>query len=368
VHGPEILARWLAIPSVDPDKYGNHWQYNSRSDRHSVIGCWGIAFDLLAASSVLRSHVAAGKIVLGINHSLNNFAADKDKKLDLVFAKPREAVPPDAETFADLAVRFGIALTDAEEGTLAALPRLPIAPVGAVLIALEAKAAMTAHQKALPRLHDELNSSHQIVHGASRNALAIGYVVINASTQFASSVSNSFRLGTRDLIVTTHPQPKAVQIVMEMVAKIPRRSAASESGFDGMGISVVDFDNMGGDVSLVTGPPAPAPGSTFHYDSMIVRMATEFDARFANIWPVRSLRRASGGRRPPGPQGRRPPRQRPRVRPGSRRQLVRRRRRRERGRCRRRPADRRVGRRAARLRGLRRPGRRAAGRPSLAGL
>ena len=38
---------------------------------------------------------------------------------------------------------------------------------------------MTAHVKSLPRLYDELNSSHQIVHGASNNALSIGMVTVN---------------------------------------------------------------------------------------------------------------------------------------------------------------------------------------------
>ena len=41
---------------------------------------------------------------------------------------------------------------------------------------------MTAHTRALPRLYDELNSSHLCVHGASRQALAIGFVVIGGQT------------------------------------------------------------------------------------------------------------------------------------------------------------------------------------------
>lgn len=48
----------------------------------------------------------------------------------------------------------------AQATKLGSLPELPRAPVGAVLMALEAKAAMTEHVKALPRLYDELNSSH----------------------------------------------------------------------------------------------------------------------------------------------------------------------------------------------------------------
>ena len=61
------------------------------------------------------------------------------------------------------------------------LPDMPVAsPVGAVLVALEAKACMTAHVKSLPRLYDELNSSHLCVHGASGpGSFAIAYVQVN---------------------------------------------------------------------------------------------------------------------------------------------------------------------------------------------
>jgi hypothetical protein len=41
--------------------------------------------------------------------------------------------------------------------------------------------------------------------------------------------------------------------------------------------------NDGGDVRIVDAPPAPRPGDSFHYDSMIVRMANECDTTFANI-------------------------------------------------------------------------------------
>src|ERR1700722_14571492 len=47
-----------------------------------------------------------------------------------------------------------------------------------------AEAAMTAFIRALPRLYDELNSSHLCTHGASRQALAVGY----CDRQFVSAV------------------------------------------------------------------------------------------------------------------------------------------------------------------------------------
>jgi len=55
---------------------------------------------------------------------------------------------------------------------------------------MEAKACMTAHQRALPRLYDELNSSHLTVHGAADHAIAAGFVMVNAATKFLSTDLN----------------------------------------------------------------------------------------------------------------------------------------------------------------------------------
>jgi hypothetical protein len=45
---------------------------------------------------------------------------------------------------------------------------------------------MTAHQRALPRLYDELNSSHTTVHGASDHAIAAGFAMINIAPRYLS--------------------------------------------------------------------------------------------------------------------------------------------------------------------------------------
>lgn len=282
MHGPHILARFLQVPGT-PDKYGNEWQYNSRSDRHSKVGCWGVAFDLLTASSRLRTHAAEGKVVLGVNHSMTDFATGRRKKLDLVIARPASTISTSRRTFKGLADEYGIVLTESESHHLDGLPDLPVAAVGAVLIALEAKACMTAHIKSLPRLYDELNSSHLCVHGASSAALAIGYVQVNNSDSFISSVMNNYALSTRPVVWSTHRQPDDTLRVIEKVKEIPRRSKSSEVGFDGIGLSVLDLKNDGGPVSIVSASPAPQHGDSFHYDSMIVRMANEYDATFGAI-------------------------------------------------------------------------------------
>lgn len=285
MYGPRILARFLTEPGP-PDKSGLQWQYHSRSDRHSKVGSWGVALDLLTTSSLLRAHAADGKIVLGVNHTMRDYATSRKKDLDLVIARPDAGPPPTRpRSLRSLVVEYGVSLTSEEEGTLLALPDIHVAPVGAVLVALEAKAAMTAHVKALPRLYDELNSSHLCVHGASSQALAIAYVQVNNADEFVSSNPKNVMLRSmgQDPDVSVHRQPSDTRRVIDKLGEIPRRSSNSGNGFDAIGVSVLELRNDGSPVRLVEELPAPQPGDPFHYGSMIVRMANEYDAIFAKI-------------------------------------------------------------------------------------
>ena len=280
VDGAEILVASLRQALI-ADKYGNNWQYHSRSDRHSKVACWGIAFDLLQTSSLLRCHVADGKVVIGVNHTMRDFATGRKKDLDLVLARPAGTVD-ESVTLAGLAQHYDVELTGEQRSRLAELPDCPVGSVGAVLVALEAKATMTAHIRALPRLYDELNSSHLCVHGASSQALAVGFVMVNASDTFASSDMNKGDL-SQGLNFTTEPQPRSVERVLAKVAEIPRRSNVRDNGFDGIGVVVVWGRNDGTPYALQTAAPAPQSGDPFHYDGMIARMANEYDTTFASI-------------------------------------------------------------------------------------
>lgn len=84
--GPRILTRFLSAPGP-PDRHGFRWQYHSRSDRHSKVACWGVALDLLSTSALLRRHVESGKVVMGLNHTMVDFATSRRKDLDLVIAR-----------------------------------------------------------------------------------------------------------------------------------------------------------------------------------------------------------------------------------------------------------------------------------------
>jgi hypothetical protein len=277
--GPNILAASMSVPQPR-GRSKALWQYHSQSDLHSKVGCWAVLFDLLQQSALMRRHATQGKIIFGVNHKLTDFRTGKEKDLDLVIARPNGAATK--RTLADLAAQYDVVLTAAQTQTLQSMPAIHRAPVGAVLVALEAKAAMTEHVKALPRFYDELNSSHQIVHGASNQALAVGLVMVNAGPTFVSPGRN--KIPGASPVVTRHDQPRVAATTIEMVrSKLPRRGGASPSGYDGLAIVVVSAANDGTPVTVVTGQPAPPAGDIFHYDNMITRVANEYDTTFRNI-------------------------------------------------------------------------------------
>lgn len=279
MHGEAILARSLSIPSVR-DRAGHLWQYHSRSDRHSKLACWGVIFELMIQTPLLQRHVTSGKVAFGINHRLVDFEQDRSKDLDLVLCTPNG--PFGTETLADLVPHYGIALDPAEQQTLSRIPLLRRAPVGSVLVALEAKAAMTAHQRALPRLHDELNSSHATIHGASNDAIAVGFTMVNSAPRFLSSDLNKdmAQLGPR---YSTNQQPKSTNITIDKIRQLPRRSSTSRVGYDALSITVVDMVNDGTPVSLAPSPPSPPQGDIYAYSSMIRRVSSLYASRFAQI-------------------------------------------------------------------------------------
>lgn len=141
---------------------------------------------------------------------------------------------------------------------------------------------MTEHQKALPRLFDELNSSQLTVHGSSETALAAGFVCINASETYLSPDRNKRPLDGAPT-ETHHNQPKAAAITIDKVRQLPRRVRESEAGYDALGIVVVKCRNDGSPVELVNEPPAPGYSDIYHYERMIDRLSASYTARFRDI-------------------------------------------------------------------------------------
>ena len=281
MNGPEILARSLSRANVE-DSYGNTWQYHSRSDHHSKVACWGLLFDLLNHCALLRSHVAAGKVGFGINHEMSDFRTGRKKNLDLVLCTPGSGDVRHL-TFHGLASDYRVTLSPGQKKILSGFPSLGRVAVGSVHVALEAKATMTAHIKALPRLYDELNSSHLAIHGSADFAIAAGFAVVNIAATFISPGLNQFKIGKRKPRLNEHRQSSDTERTIEKLKEIPRRTQSGTEGFDALGIVVVEMKNDGSPVKVVTTDPAPRPGDPWHYDAMIHRIASLYATKFGNV-------------------------------------------------------------------------------------
>ncbi len=290
---PDILARTLTEPSTGngskPYAYGNSWQYHSRSDRHSKVMCWGVTLDLMLACPLLREHVAAGKVAVGINHEMSDFRNKKKKNLDLVLCRSTEGGTfggsksgrQAARNFAELAPIYGIALTVAEQSLLDTLPALKIGKVSSVLLAVEAKAAMTAFHKARPRLKDELTSSHQTIHCDTDEAIAAGLVMVNTASQFISPDMNKFPLDGSNALVSSNPQPKCAKAVVDGLRELQRRSRVGDEGFDGIGVVLLECANNGSQIRVTSPDPSLLPSNDdFDYERFIHRLAQLYSNRF----------------------------------------------------------------------------------------
>lgn len=281
MHGPQILVSSMTVPQPrGPSK--ELWQYHSRSDLHSKVACWGVLFDMLRTSALLQKHADGGKVIFGVNFQMRDYGTGRKKNLDLVVARTTSSSGGTTKTLADLAAQWAIVLTDSQKAELEGLPELIQGDVtgSGVLVALEAKAAMTAHSKARPRLYDELNSSHLTVHGASDQALAVGLVMINAADSF---ISPELQTSAARNVPSAHKQPGDAATVVRKIEEIPRRGTGSAHGFDGLGIVVVRAVNDGSPVELLATPPAPQPGEIFYYDDVVSRVSNEYDTRFGAI-------------------------------------------------------------------------------------
>lgn len=278
--GEAIIARSIDAAQIT-DTYGNRWQYHSRSDRHSKVACWSVLFDLLNCCSLLRDQIAAGKVAFGINHEMRDFKQDRKKNLDLVLCRRLSTSVEDA-TFVELGAQWGVVLGPNERSMLQRLPIFRRGAVSNVLLALEAKACMTEHGKALPRLHDELASAHQTVHGDTGGAIAAGYVIVNSAESFVSPDRNRKKIRGANFVVNRHQQPGAAAKTLAALMKIPRRSDDKENGFDGLGVTMVRCANDRSAV-VIDEMANETISDIVRYGSFLHRLAHLYSTKFGTI-------------------------------------------------------------------------------------
>jgi hypothetical protein len=283
--GLGIIARSMSVATTGtgskPFMFGRQWQYHPRSDRHSKIASWALMFDLMLASPLLRSHVASGKVAVGINHEMRDFAQNRAKNLDLVVCRAGGAGA--GGTFAELVDRYRIVLDPVEKRALDALPTAPLAIPQTVLLAVEAKACMTEYGKARPRLYDELNSSHLTIHGDTNSAIAAGFVLLNAASTFVSPLRNGWPPGALPDVVSQHRQPEEMRSVAAKVAELPRRSQPGQDGFDALAIAVIECANDGSPVVAVPHSAGRDFPAIFDYSQTVGRIAHIYATRFSAL-------------------------------------------------------------------------------------
>ena len=280
--GPQILTRTLSA-TARPDRYGNRWQYHPRSDHHSKVACFAIALDLLRQCALLRRHVEIGAVTFGINHEMRDFVHNRKKNLDLVLCTPAgDLAHRKPQKLGGLVSAYSILLSEVERASLDELPALRRTGVGSVLLALEAKACMTAHQRALPRLYDELNSSHATIHAASAHAIAAGFGMVNAAPAYLSPDLNKANCPVVPAW-SQHRQPRDAELAVAKLRQLPRRTKVDDEGYDALAIAVITARNDGSPIELVETPPAPAVGDIDHYAAMIERVANLYATRFKDL-------------------------------------------------------------------------------------
>lgn len=291
--GPELITRTLS--NVRPYGTNNRrWQYHSRSNYHSSVTCWAVMFDLLLHCELLRKHIADGKVGFGIDHKMRDFQNNKEKCLDLVICRPHASAQAVYQlgrvdrqpitTFGELGQAWGLTLEDQERAALAELPSLSIVPVGMVHVALEAKAAMTEFSKAKSRLFSELDSSITVINGHAQHAVAAALIMVNVASEFRSPIKNHGHYDDIDIDVSAHRnQPRQAEGIIDTVRQLRRRSNDRESGFDAIGIVVVEMKNDGSPCQLITTSPAPTSSDAMHYEQMISRAVAIYTQRFAPV-------------------------------------------------------------------------------------
>jgi hypothetical protein len=241
---------------------------HSRSDAHSIALAALIVEDLLDTCEIIREQAARGEIVYGINYGIG-WPNGKRKTLDLVIGIP--LVKPDMVP----GTRIHRVRSKGSKGDRTP----PSDQLTRLLIACEEKSVLTEHAKSEPRVFDELNGSHAIVHGGDRHTIAAGITFINIADRFVSALRQRPDQG---VVISVHNQPHDAERMVNHLRGLPRRTAPNLVGFDAYCSFVMDIDNQGR-VALWTDPPAPQPGEPDHYDRFIADICRLYTEQFADL-------------------------------------------------------------------------------------
>jgi hypothetical protein len=236
--------------------------YHPRSNKHGDVVCEGILADLIVSCPEIAQRAATGHIVAMLKY--RQIVGHDEWVIDLALGEP--AGPPRPPP-AGQQINFD-------------RPSL-------IQIAVEAKTVMTEHKKARKNRLRDLSAFHSHAHNYSRNTIAAGNVVINASRYFWSPLRDSSD-------VTDHGDvAKLTGQIIDTYRNIRVIDDSRDgAGMEAMSIIVVEHDNLKANPSLpeagphhaptrlVEPPLAPDIGDPLHYSTMIRRICAAFRKRF----------------------------------------------------------------------------------------
>jgi hypothetical protein len=234
-------------------------------------------------SAELRDDIAAGLVGFQINPKMRD-RTNRQKTLDLGFGLIDDAASRRgrARSLVSLIEETGAVLDGGQRAIVQNLPTIREARSKQDLLVLENKACMTAHAKAAPRLRNELEGAVDAINNSDLNTVAGGLVIVNASDTFISPVfrDNGY-VEPNKRRVTQHVQPDDVLKAVLSLKNIPLRNASRATGYDSLGIVVINAANDGSPCRLVDEVRlgAPSPDDIWNYTKFIQQLAKIYRQR-----------------------------------------------------------------------------------------
>ncbi len=237
----------------NPDFFLSHLQqfgYHPRSDKHSNCLSQCIVGDLIEHCQTIREQAARDKIVYDLNFTLVTGTATWN--VDLVLGEPAPG---------QLTRQPGDQISRTRPST--------------VQIAIEIKAVMTEHRKAVKNRKRDFEAHHDHVHRYNERTIAGGLLIINGAATFKSPL----RLG-----ITQHRQPDSlVRHCVEEMRAVAQRNQIHGIGLDAKSVIVVDVNNQDiGSARYLSGGASPLVGDPMHYDAFIQKICALYRERFYN--------------------------------------------------------------------------------------
>lgn len=239
--------------------------YHPRTSRHSDKQSYAIIEDLLDSCEILRTRARKGEIVAKLRH--HQQVGHDDWVIDLAI------------------------------GTCAGLPKPPeearilFTEPALIQIAIELKSIFTEHGKARKNRLRDFNAFHGYAHQYSPTTIAAAFLVVNAARYFYSPLRNPDDI-TEHGGKTRNTTKLAADCVNLFRTIHLRNTPADQPGLEAIGVIVVEHDNLSvhpnpESVSarrlktrIAPQPPSLRVGDPLHYQTMVQRICTEYNARF----------------------------------------------------------------------------------------